>query len=346
MHRDENRYGYFAERRSHPAVFDEGVKSWVVVAPEDIDALLRRPELKEFPTDGVAIHEYLEKRLDRGLPNLRFAFAHLPLCLEGAEHRSVRRAMAEYLTERRGAMATAVPRLVDQWLGVLETKDEIELVTEVLEPLVGDLIGALTGIDLSGKPTLWRVSSVFDRLIGFNKRLEQEDAVAALRELIREKIGANGSEEEEVVILSYLVLGRNSLGGTLCESLYRLLAANEGRKLSEIPFPVFPNETGVPYIERIVTADIEQGGVSYRAGDRVRLQMQSLAYSDRASERARIFGIGAHACLGKQLSMDVWGAIGRKLAGNHRRVTVRGYAVRTWDFIFTCPTKIQIGLSA
>lgn len=327
-----------------PIYFDDTVASWIIAAPHDIAALLKRRELRESPTDGIAIHEDLERRFGMAFPNLIFVFQRLPLALEGEEHRVVRRRMADLLGEKRNALSAAAPEFVARWFSALDRPGEVELMGGVIEPMIAEIMTILTGVDLSGQPTLWRVNSVFDRLIGVRKRHQQEEAAGMLRGAIREKIGPEASEEEEAVLLSYLILGRDSLGGTLGESLYRLFANHPGVRLSDIPYPSVPNETGVPYVERVAATDFDYGGVSFRAGDRVRLQTQVFAYSSDPADRMRIFGVGAHACLGKRLSMEVWGLITRVLSAKPATVEILEYKVRDWDFVFTCPTRIRMGV--
>jgi cytochrome P450 len=342
LHRSEGRYAAFGEESRRPIHFDEAVASWVVTAPDDIAALLRRRELRESPTDGIARHEELARRFGLEFPNLIYVFHHLPLALEGTAHRDIRRRMADLLGRKRDDLSAAAPALVERWFSGLGHPGEFDVVRQAIEPMIAGVMTILTGVDLSAEPTLWRISSVFDRLIGVRKRVEQERAVARLRAIIGEAIGPNAAPDDEAVIISFLILGRDSLGGTLGESLYRLFAAHPGERLADIEFPAIPNETGVPYVERVVARPFDYGGTAFHEGDRVRLQTQAFAYSGNAADRMRIFGVGLHACLGKRLSMELWGHITRVLATKSTTVEVIDYAVRDWDYIFTYPTRVLV----
>ena len=344
FHRREDRFGRLRIAAEAPIVYSAAVGSWVVTAPRDIAALLKRRDLRESPTDGIEKHLELEKTLGRSFPNIIFLFRYLPLSLEGPKHRTVRRRMADLLGSKRDEISAVAPELVEKYFAALNRVGEVDVMKQVIEPLIVDIMVILTGVDVSGHPEFSRVNSIFDRLIGARKRLQQEEAAGTLRALIREKIGPDASDEDEGVIASYLILGRDSLGGSLGESLYRLFAANQGVRLDAIAYPPTPNETGVPYVERIADRDFEHDGTSFRAGDRIRLQMQSFAYAETVTDKQRIFGVGVHACLGKRLSLEVWGLIVAALRTKRTTLEVIDYAARDWDFVFTYPQTIRVAV--
>ena len=74
-----------------------------------------------------------------------------------------------------------------------------------------------------------------------------------------------------------VILGRDTLLGTLGESLYCILSTNQGRRLNEISYPQTPPETGVPYIERIAVKSFCDQEVQFNTGDRLRIYDQSFA---------------------------------------------------------------------
>ena len=74
--------------------------------------------------------------------------------------------------------------------------------------------------------------------------------------------------------------------------------------------------------------------------------LQSFAYSGGQDDAGRIFGAGAHACLGRQLSVDLWSAFTRRLSQSSARVAILDYALRKNDYIFTYPAKLSIALQS
>jgi hypothetical protein len=122
------------------------------------------------------------------------------------------------------------------------------------------------------------------------------------------------------------------------------LKAQAGRKLSEMEFPPAPTHTGVPYVERTVTRPIEIAGLTLQPGSRCRLMVQSFSYTDEPDDRMRLFGAGVHSCLGRPLSLDLWGKVTKRLSQIERRVEILRYELRTDDYLFTCPKTFLIRL--
>ena len=137
---------------------------------------------------------------------------------------------------------------------------------------------------------------------------------------------------------------RKPLAGTLGESLHQIFLTNRGRLLSEIDYPKTPPTTGVPFIERIVAEPFEYEGVALRKGERIRILLQSFQYSGEPADHIRIFGAGIHACLGRQLSLEIWSLITSKLSEIAACVEILDYALREEDYVFVYPARLLIGL--
>ena len=73
--------------------------------------------------------------------------------------------------------------------------------------------------------------------------------------------------------------------------------------------------------------------------------LQSFQYSDEPSDKARLFGIGVHSCLGKQMSLDVWEKTTAALARIEGVAQIVDYAMRTSDFVFICPSRLIVRVS-
>ena len=112
---------------------------------------------------------------------------------------------------------------------------------------------------------------VFDKSIGARKRRRVEVDLGAMRQLIASALGSAAAEEEVGLRLSLFILGRDALLGTLGESLHSVLIDNPRRRLDDIRYPETPPETGVPYVERVVTESFMEGKVRFAAGDRMRI---------------------------------------------------------------------------
>jgi hypothetical protein len=210
-------------------------------------------------------------------------------------------------------------------------------------PLVLDIISTVIDIDVSAVDCP-NASLIFDKSIGVNKRRRIAAEIATLRGLISSRLGVSGTEEDVGLRLALLILGKDALIGTLGESLYRLLEANSGRRLVDIEYPDFPLETGVPFIERLVVTPFKLAACDFAMGDRVRIFLQTFAYAGEPRSRTNFFGAGAHACLGRPISIEIWNAITALLSKVPLRANVVSYSARTSDYVFACPEHLQVEL--
>jgi len=342
LHRNEARSAFFPAAATQPIFFDATIKAWVVANARHCEAMLVSPHLSVSPY-RLAYEDMAKRNPDFAFPNMLFAFRYIPMCVNGEEHRLARRRIAEFVAARKNIASSAAPRIVERWVGKLTGRTEIELMTEVLQPMVREFLAVLSGTDASG--LIQGASAVFDRMMSARQRRQLDDELGAIRAAIRRTIGPDGSEEEEGIRLALFVLGNDALAGGFGESLCQVLRANPQLPMSEIDYPALPNETGIPFVERIVREPFELDGVAFRPGDRIRIMLQSFLYSGDVSDRARVFGAGIHACLGRQLSLELWSAFTKALAQIPARAEILDYALRDDDYVFTYPSKLLIALN-
>ena len=343
LHREPARHAYFSGAAGHPAFFEPSLNCWIVSDPADVEAMLQS---RSF--DVVTLHtayESFQNISSQPFPNIIFALRHIPLGLNDEAHRDIRRRMAELIARRRTEMTRSIPGLVEKWLGPIETRDEVELIGEVLSPLVHDFICLLTETRLSDAAAARRVSMVFDRMIGLRTRRELEVEIVSVRAAIRASLGPDAPEVEEGLRLALFALGNDALIGTIGESLHHIIDAHPGVRVDAIPFPDWPVETGVPFVERIATEPVEIGGVKLSPGERVRVLMQGFAYSPDPADRERIFGAGVHSCLGRQMSVELWRAIVARLSRMPVSAEVVDHALREDNYVFTCPARLMLRIA-
>ena len=75
---------------------------------------------------------------------------------------------------------------------------------------------------------------------------------------------------------------------------------------------------------------------------RLRIFLQALAYAQEPRSRTGFFGAGAHACLGRPLSIEVWRAMTEQLSRVSLRAHIFSYTARTSDYVFTCPEELEV----
>ena len=265
----------------------------------------------------------LEGRLGLDLAATIRSLEALPLAHDGAAHRVRRDRIARTLAARRPRVMAALPGIVAKALAPLGRDGVADVMEEVATPLVLDLIGLLTGTDIPPEETL--ASRVFSQRAGVARRRRMEAELARLWD----RLEAAGAGPEE---LAMTILGRDALIATLARSLHAHLAAleEEGADLRARSMPAMPERTGVPYIDRHDPA----------TGRTLRCQLELLEGEPEAMRRG-FFGAGAHACLGRPLSLAVMAEVSAQLHRLDRRVAILDYALRR-DDVFHFPEVFRV----
>ena len=83
---------------------------------------------------------------------------------------------------------------------------------------------------------------------------------------LRQHLGRSTPDIDPGIAIALLVLGRDSLTGTLATSLHSVLSRNLNRRFADMEFPDYPPETGVAVAERIATQAITLGAENDRRG--------------------------------------------------------------------------------
>lgn len=290
-------------------LYNQELKSWFVFKPELVIDLLRDDERLIVP-DTVANIRMLQARYKRQFPNLIFAVNAIPLLVNGQAHRDIRRALAELVSEGRPRILAAMPELMARHITPMDQKSNVEWVTGGLSPLVAEVFGLLCNCPVPLPFPKLVLTRLFDRFVSLAALAEAERQLGQLRERLAEAV----PDVDEAHIVALLVLGRDSLLGTLATSCHAVFRDNQGQRFADIGFPDFPPETGVAIAERVATADISVGTRTIAAGDRVRMYFQPISDMSGASKQA-LFGAGAHSCLGRPISLDVWRAMIETIKG-------------------------------
>ena len=145
---------------------------------------------------------------------------------------------------------------------------------------------------------------------------------------------------------------RNRCSARSANSLHRLLGVAE--RVWRFPLfatPNFRQQTGVPQV--LIRETIEGftlGGQEIKAGDYVRIYLQSIAYDERGGgegPRRGFFSSGAHSCLGRVVALDVWRwSFTRFLATLPFKAQVTAYTPRIEGYSFTCPEEVRVRISS
>jgi len=301
LHYRESRRAEF--KTGEDIFFNQELKCWIVYKSELVIDLLRDDKRLVVP-DTVANIRVLETRYKRQFPNLIFAVSCIPLLLEGQVHRDIRRGLADLISRGRPRITAAMPDMMARHIAPLDREANPEWLSTALSPLVSELFAHMCGCPGPLAFPKLVITRLFDSFVSLAALGEAERQLDQLRRSLAE----TAPDVDQAQAVALLVLGRDSLLGTLATSLHAVLQQNLGRRFADIEFPEFPPETGVAIAERVAAAEIPVGAHKIAAGDRVRLYFQPISDNGGVNKQA-LFGAGVHSCLGRPISLDVWRAM-------------------------------------
>ena len=318
LHTARNRPALFASLS--PKVWHETdfLHVWVVADPQIGMEVLRSPAMA-MP-DLLAVVDHVESNTGQSLENVRTAISCLPALLEGPAHADLRKALAKFLAEGLKRLESVLPELVDLALAPLRPSSMVDIYREVARPLVTSVISELIGQKLT--------TDIHDLMLGdifiLNKSPSKLRQLNAAYGTTLEFLSHSTEDAVEMACkLSCLAFGMETLIGLIVENIFM---ACKGQPVGETArLPEYPVETGLPVTWRRALRDCEFGSYKFCAGDFLRIQMQTLGYSEQPALKAAIFGAGIHSCVGKQLSLKIWSHLKDSFNGLGLRAEITEY---------------------
>lgn len=267
----------------------------------------------------------------------------IPLCLARADHAEARRAIAAMIADQSEVLRPAIPAMVTGALAPLSRPGVVDVMGVVVKPLVDQMISGLVGMTVQLDAET-HISRVFSQSLGVSRRRRMETELARLLEDLRAAF-PDASDTTIGLKASLAILGRDALTGTLACSLHSVLASAPGRAFRDMIWPELPPRTGVPYVDREALVEVIVDGQPLAAGSSLRAHLA--AYEDSRDPRAPLsfFGGGAHLCLGRSLSLDLWRRLAEELAGLPLVPRVDAFALRR-DDVFRLPETFRIEVIA
>jgi cytochrome P450 len=336
LHSAEGRHGVFA--RLSPSVWleNELLPMWVVADPALIVQILRSPLTAHSDLNDVL--KTVEAKHGIQFPNVDYACHVLPVLARNDLHPELRRRFATFLAGRVAELDPQLAKVVKSCLAPLGRKGRLDIVAGVVHPLVQRIFSILLNSEMPAEFLALHVTELlsFKTTVSHLRNLDARiaRALAYLRK-------TTGDEEETGWKFVCLVFGMDTLAMMLTESVVVALRDQDGGKIARLPS--FPIETGVPVSHRRAKRDFSIGGYAFAKGDLIRLQMQALGYSSIAEDHRFIFGAGAHACVGKQLSLRVWEVFQREFDALNVSGRMIGYETAPCHYtIFHKAVEIEV----
>lgn len=286
-------------------------------------------------------HGQLATRLGVDLSAVVRMMDYVPLALRGDAHRAARQQAARAMALGQGAALALLPALARRLADVLQTPGRHEVMEQVVAPMTEALVGALVGVVLDSPPDAM-LSRIFSEAIGVAKRRRMNAEMVALLARV-----ARAYPQEDAAMhaarVSLAILGRDAMIGTIGLSLHDWLVGVTG-VMGDHPLPDHPTRTGVPQISRQALRATQAGGCPVAPGAVVHCDMVSLEAGD-AADHARFFGAGAHACLGRRLTLALFAEMAKATAGVTTRLDQMEMTMRR-DDIFAIPETLWVTVQA
>lgn len=343
VYKDAGRDAVIDAVRTAEPFFDRAARAWIVADPELCRDMLVSPHL--HPAPAMEHYRNMPNSLAMQFESVAFAFDHIPLCLAGEAHSALRRRTSEYIASRRHEVHEWVTTRMPRFAEPFRQPGRFDAAEQVIGPMVRELIGVIAGVDLPPHIDIEKGSQIFDKSISMSRRISLAEDMGALQQHVRDTLGADATDDEVGMRVGLVVVGHDATLGTFAESLSRLFRDSKGQRLSDIPFPKFAPQTGVPFVERIAETAFSAAGIDFEAGARVRIVLQTFSHSAPESHH-RFFGAGAHACLGRPVSTDLWGAFTAELAKLSTRVEVLSYELAADNYVFNVAKRFGVEVTS
>lgn len=322
-------YPHFAaERAAHPVARHEGSGTWLVFDHASVSAVQRDRRMARLWRDKEPA-AYLEP----------FNLLHRNQMMENEPpaHTRLRRPVAQAFG--RGHVERLRPRvgeLARELLAEVEG-EEFDVIGAYAEPLPVLVIAELLGVPTSYAEQLRDWSQAIVRMYEVDPSPEVVDAAVTsadefaglVRELVRERAAAPREDllsdlarteltEDEMVASAVLLLNAgheasvNVFGNGLAAMLRRGLTP--GADLAATVEEMLRFDSALQLFERTATEDVELGGITVAAGEKVAVLLGSANRDpavfdapdefrvDRTPNNHVAFGVGVHFCLGAPLA--------------------------------------------
>lgn len=263
----------------------------------------------------------------------------LPTFMDGDPHSAMRQAMARiFAANREPQLAAAKSVLAAFGAARLRPGQHIDLMDDLSRPMFRSMTKVATtacGLADSVVDLVDELPLLFSPFTALKQRL-------ALNARIGEIIAGHGSDI--LCDLGLMVLGARPLTGGLARSIHATIANHPGERLSAMRWPDRIILSPVTYVDRLCLEPVTLGGESFAIGDHLRCQIQRADWTAE-QRRSTMFGVGAHLCLGRPISEQIWALAvelfaGVALCATAGPVTMAGGS-DPFDLPAHCPISIE-----
>jgi hypothetical protein len=286
-------------------------------------------------------HSEIAKALGFDVSEVVRVAKHIPLLLRGTAHLETRKRLAVLIATGARPARKATEELLPTMISDLLKPGSRDVMQHLVNPFVGKIMSAMVGLELQlAGDTM--ISRLFSQNIGVSKRRRMNTEFGSLRAQIEAKM-PDLTEIEVGDRVALCVLGMDSLRGTLGCSLHEILSAGSSQNIDTVT-ATHPPRTGVPFVDRQAINPVELESKNHAAGTTFRAWLDTYECASSSRSRQRLFGFGAHTCLGRTLSLEIWKTTTDALQQNPATVEILEYDLRR-DDVFHIPENFKIEVS-
>ncbi len=339
IHRLSDKHRYYADERK--LWWSKELGRWMCVDPMLIKSILADDDFRVMSYSVDKITERLGIDLDHVKQLLRY----FPLAQEGEAHKSIRKRHAMAIAEKSDQALQDFRISFEQKLAELASGSErtVDLLDGLLKPALQQFFATLSGIEktyLNGSDS---ISQILDETLGLSKRVAINEKIQSLLESLPPEM----SLDEKYFRISIVALGTDSMLGTLSQSLVTVLKRYPAGSPAEMHWDEELPATGVPVIERWLSADKTIGATSMQAGQRIRLYLDAAGYdhAEAPAYSALYFGSGSHLCLGMPVGRKLWKLITALFQTFNKKLTMIEANYREHDNVFNLYDTIKVKIN-
>ena len=286
----------------------------------------------------VEYYKALAENFDRRFENIEYICQYLPLFHDGPRHKELRKMAATHLRDRPDALQVFEDEAVQIITTKLRQAGALDVISDIVIPVMQKAALAITGLDyfpgliaiLSGNNSL-RATKKLDETFG----KIYDTALARFPE---------ESEDTRAMRIVYAALGSEPLGSTLALSFEQMFSGVHDMKICDLNWtPNFPATGPDTAFRQCKHAPID---LAENAKSVKHIEVDFKPFlDDEGANHNHMFGVGAHACLGRGLSLSLWQRVVDDMKINPFKVRHMGSAEGTHK-IFKYPSSICIEVIA
>jgi hypothetical protein len=262
----------------------------------------------------------------------------IPVFIDGERHRKTRRMMARGLAASKNLQEeTATRKLKSLFEKLFVPPNEFDLLSQFARPLWREISASIVARSDDTLDLIDEIPSLFYPTLSIRERIKTNEKLASFIDADPLNI------DERLAYICLAVLGARPFVGSLVLSVYQIVAQNAGKRSNEIEWPdIFP-VSSLNFVDRICKHDTRIGDHEFDTGNRVRCYVQDATYSTEQN-RASLFGLGAHTCLGKGIAEFSWRLLVHAFARLDAVLKPLGIEISAHSEPFVMPSTARIGV--